>query len=95
VELMKSPDVEFKWGNDYAKTSSYIYLKVKGKTYMAQCYYPGDGISFQSFKDMKSCSFSALDTSSPILTSENIDQIVIPDEYLISIKDIPETDQTR
>lgn len=90
VELMKSPDVEFKWGNDYAKESFYLYLKVKGKVYIEQCYYLGGGTELEALMKMKSCSFSELDTSSPILTSENIGQIVIPDEYYISIKDIPE-----
>lgn len=91
VELMKSPDVEFKWGNDYTKQSFYLYLKVKGIVYIEQCYYLGGGTDLEALIKMRSCSYSDLDTSSPILTSENIDQIVIPDEYMISIKDIPES----
>jgi hypothetical protein len=95
VETMKSPGVEFMWGNDYAKKSSYLYLKIKGKVYMEQCYDLGTGVTQQGTRNLKTCSFSELDTSSPILTSGNIEQLVIPDEYFVSIKDIPVSSQTN
>jgi hypothetical protein len=93
AQMLKESGASFKWGFD--GNIRYFELIIDGETYIKQC------IGYESVEDSPTtgginpdCAidesmFDTLDKSSPIITSDNIMDIKIPEEYLISINDIP------
>jgi hypothetical protein len=93
ARMLKDSGASFKWGFD--GNIRYFELIIDEDTYIRQC------ISYGSLEEYRSTGgitsecildrniFDTLDKSSPIITSDNLKDIVIPEEYLISIKDIP------
>lgn len=91
AQLLESSNADFKWGFDSAKNTLYIVLDINGERLIAACVKYGDRLDpdGKCGMDYFDCNLDELDMSSPIITSNNMGQIKIPDEYLISIDDIP------
>lgn len=85
AQLLESSNAEFKWGFDNKNKTSYIYLKINDEVLITRCI----NYTTDNLLDQMECEFDSLDISTPILTEKNIASIEIPEEYLISIKDIP------
>jgi hypothetical protein len=84
ADLVNTSNVVFKWGVDNKKMSSYVYLNIKGVTYIKHCIDFSQGSSMNAMKTMLTCKYSNLDTSSPILTEKNLASIMILDEFSVS-----------
>ncbi len=93
AQMLKDSGASFKWGFD--GNTRYFELIIDGETYIKHCVVYGSLDKYRSTGGLTSeCAFDksmfdTLDKSSPIITSDNITDIKIPEEYLISIKDIP------
>ena len=93
AQMLKDSGAFFKWGFD--GNTRYFELIIDGETYIKQCVTYSDldensmtnGMTFECLTSKTM--FDTLDKSAPIVTSQNIVDVVIPEEYLISIKDIP------
>ncbi|MFH1514982.1 MAG: hypothetical protein ABIG42_05925 [bacterium] len=93
ARMLKDSGASFKWGFD--GNIRYFELIINGETYIKQCvtydsvdeFRSTGGLTFECLTDKSM--FDSLDKSSPIITSENLIDVVIPEEYLISIEDIP------
>ena len=72
-----------------ATLTSFIYFEFKSKVYIKYCLYMGAGAVISALQKEGACNYEDLDTSSPILSNKNIDQLVISKDNLISIEDIP------
>ncbi|MCD6217420.1 hypothetical protein J7L05_06130 [bacterium] len=87
AKLVDKSNVQFKWGKD--DESNYVYLNINGNEYIKHCIYHGGGNNLSDMVSMFSCEFDLLDTSKPILTQENLKDLIIPEKYLISKEEIP------
>ncbi|MBU1022665.1 hypothetical protein KKB99_00165, partial [bacterium] len=87
AKLVDTSDVQFKWGED--NESNYVYLKINGNEYIKHCIYHGGGNKMTDMVSMLSCEIDLLDTSKPILTQDNLKDLIIPEKYLISKESIP------
>jgi hypothetical protein len=103
-ELLKNSGADFKVGFDYSKSAQYSWLKIGDETlivlcrilnpnseYSAESQY--DGIQYNENGeniDPDFAGFSSMaDMSSPMITANNLDQIELPNEIVVSIEDIP------
>ncbi|MCD6216371.1 hypothetical protein J7L05_00750 [bacterium] len=100
AQELANADVEFKIGYDYPNTASYALLKINGETLISHCYKydyskyeysanvnplvmdEGPGIHVGIYMD-------EIDMSSPMISDSNLSALNIPDQFLISIEDIP------
>jgi len=91
AQMLESSGADFKWGFDNEKNTLYIVLDIDGERLIAACVKYGDRLDpdGKCGMDYFDCNLDELDMSSPIITGKNLVQINIPDEYLISINDIP------
>lgn len=98
TKKLNDAGVEFKIGYDYANTLSYAFLKINGETLISHCYkYDNnpDNPNFNSMSEDESpgihvgCLMDEIDMSSPMISTTNISTLDIPDEFFISVKDIP------
>lgn len=90
AQALKNSDAIFKWGVDHNKNCVYSILDIDGERYISYCVRFGTVEESPQTSGLKAdCSVYDLDMSSPIVSNENITNLVIPNEYLISIKDIP------
>lgn len=91
--VLKSANVDLKWGFDRAKSEIYFIFDIDGERFIKHRGRFGEkdgSFSIGAFHPRKPpYNMVGLDMSSPIISSENIESIEIPEEYLISIKDIP------
>ncbi len=90
-DMLNNSNANFIWGVDHSIGASYIVLEMDGETYMSGCRRFGDKefAHVPDYGEYFDCKIENVDMSSPIITSENIVSTEIPEEYLISIKDIP------
>lgn len=87
TKLINKSHVQFMWGED--NESNYVYLNINGNEYIKHCVYHGGGNNLSDMVSMFSCEFDLLDTSEPILTQDNLKDLIIPEKYLLSKEDIP------
>jgi hypothetical protein len=89
---LKDSNVDLKWGIDREQNREYIIVKTKDEIYISGCRrfgdkqnadIPGYGIYFDFDYDINN-----LDISSPIITSDNLKDVVIPEKYLVSVNDV-------
>ncbi len=85
AKMLESSNAEFKWGFDKNKNTSYTYLKINDEVLITRCI----NYTTDNLREQMVCDFYSLDISTPIITEKNITSIEIPEEYLISIEDIP------
>lgn len=88
MNLVQESDVVFKWGIDRNMMSNYIYLEIDGVIYIKHCIDFSEGNSMSAMKTMFSCEYDSLDTSSPILTENNLARTLITDEFFVSQNNI-------
>ena len=92
-QTLQGANVDYKWGFDLAKSELYFQFDIDGKRFIQ--YRAEYGEKEGSINEgglyvrIPPYTMADLDMSSPIISSENIGSIEIPEEYLISIKDIP------
>jgi len=91
ADLLKNSGATFKWGIDYSTGASYVTLEIDGETYMSGCRMFGDKAHAHvpDYGEYFGCDVNNIDMSSPIITNENIANLIIPEQYLISISQIP------
>ncbi len=95
AQELKDADVEFKIGYDYPNTASYALLKIKGETLISHCYkYDYNAnvdppIEDDSPGSHTGCRMEEIDMSSPMISNANLSTLNIPDQFIISIEDIP------
>ena len=93
AKMLKDSGASFKWGFD--GNTRYFELIIDGEKYIKHCVVYGSLDEYRSTGGLTSeCAFDqtmfdSLDKSSPIITSDNLIDVKIPEEYLISINDIP------
>ena len=104
AKLLETSGVDFKIGFDYSKNAQYSWLKTGDETLIAFCrmfdsnseYGVGSqylGIAHGNNGENSDPDYavyrSMADMSAPMITANNLDEIVIPSEIAISIEDIP------
>jgi len=93
AQMLKDSGASFKWGFD--GNTRYFELIIDDERYIKHYVVYGSLDKYRSTGGLTSeCAFDqtmfdTLDKSSPIITSDNLIDIKIPEEYLISIEDIP------
>jgi len=104
AKLLKSSGADFKAGIDYNKSAQYSWLKIGDETLIAFCRIvnPNSEYSYESQYngidyndkgeniDPDFAGFHSMtDMSAPMISGNNIDQIEIPSEIMVSIDNIP------
>ena len=86
TELLQDADADFRCGFDPDTKIAYLYLEIDDVEYIT--YYEQYGNSPRDFKS-RGVNVDDLDMSNPLISTENLSDIEIPYEYIISIRDIP------
>ena len=83
--LIKEFDVEFRWGFDDNTNESYTWLEVDGEVLISGCtrYSTTSKTPFPHH-----CDLGKTDMSSPILTTERLLELKIPEDYSVSLKSL-------
>jgi hypothetical protein len=95
AQELANADVEFKIGYDYPNTVSYALLKIHGETLISHCYkYDYNGNVDPPIEDDSpgihvGYRMEEIDMSSPMISDANLSALNIPDQFIISIEDIP------
>jgi hypothetical protein len=94
AKMLKESGATFKWGVDHTKNCVYSILEIDGERLISYCvrFGPIEESPYTSGLQVD-CGVDDLDMSSPILTDDNIADLVIPEEYLISINNLPLNEQ--
>jgi len=82
--LLKSANADFKWGFDYNANVNYTWLAIDDEVLIDECI----GYTENLTPIINDCDPEEIDMSSPLLTTESLLELQIPDDYLISINDI-------
>lgn len=97
---LNEADVEFKVGYDFPNTASYALLKINGETMISHCY-KYDFSSHQYNENVNpllmdespgihvGIYMDEVDMSSPMISDSNLSTLNIPEQFILSIEDIP------
>ncbi|MFH1515645.1 MAG: hypothetical protein ABIG42_09325, partial [bacterium] len=92
-QTLQSANVDYKWGFDRVKSEIYFQFDIDGERFIESIAGYGEKEGSMNgggyYPKRPPFNLDELDMSSPIISSENIGSIEIPEKYLISIKDIP------
>ena len=86
VKLLQNADAKFLCGFDSSCKTMYIYLEIDGETYISH---------FENLDDISSndvtteSSIEDFDLTNPLLTTDNLSEIELPYDYVVSIYDVP------
>jgi len=91
ARMLKDANAEFIIGYDYSLNSHYSVLKINGEILITYCWRYGE--YSREFIDSPGiyhgCHIDEINKSSPMITDKTLENIEIPDQLSISIKDIP------
>ncbi|MCD6216253.1 hypothetical protein J7L05_00155 [bacterium] len=86
AELLQNADAKFLCGFDSSAKTMYIYLEIDGETYISHF----ENLDEISVNDVISeSSIEDFDVTNPLLTTDNLSEIELPYDYVISIYDVP------
>ncbi len=86
VELLVNADAEFLCGFDSSAKTMYIHLEIDSETYISHF----ENLDVISVSDVTAkSSIEDFDVTNPLLTTDNLSEIELPYDYVISIYDVP------
>lgn len=86
AELLQNADAKFLYGFDSNAKTIYVYLEIDGETYISHF----ENLDEISVNDVATAStIEDFDVTNPLLSTDNLSEIELPYDYVISIYDVP------
>lgn len=98
AQKLNDANADFQIGFDYSNNLSYAFLKIDGEILISHCYKYDNNVDNPNYNSMSEddspgihvgCLMDEIDMSSPMISTSNVSSLDIPNEFLISVKDIP------